>query len=89
MSIKRLNASERVTYLFGLAVRRQIEQAPQDPDTRREVDAVFRWAEHWLSSEELFFIAEETGHLIGDTVLDGLQLPPDRPAADEPDDVPF
>jgi len=40
MSIKRLNDEERAAYLIGYAVMRQFEEAPPDPDTISEINAV-------------------------------------------------
>ena len=40
MSLKRLTIDERATYLAGLAVRQQFEEAPRDPDTVREITHV-------------------------------------------------
>jgi hypothetical protein len=37
MGIKRLNATEKATYLIGLGVRRQFEKAPADPETQKEI----------------------------------------------------
>jgi hypothetical protein len=95
MSIKRLNPTEKATYLIGLAVRRQLDNAPADPDTVKEIDAVFRWLEHWLTPDEVFYITENTGHIIGGDLADELFGPeePTRPARTrkpgEPGDVPF
>jgi hypothetical protein len=68
MSLKRLTPEERATYLLGLAVRRQLEEAPRnpDPDTVREIAAVCRWLEHWLNEWELLLIAQGTGPCFGD-----------------------
>ncbi len=66
LSLKSLTPDERATYLLGLAVRRQLDQAPRDPDTVREIDAVSRWIDHWLSEGELLLIEQETGHYFGD-----------------------
>ena len=68
MSLKRLTPDERATYLLGLAVRRQLEEAPRDPDpdTVREIAAVCRWLEHWLNEWELLLIAQGTGPRFGD-----------------------
>jgi len=66
MSLKRLTPDELTTYLFGLVVRRQIEEAPRDPDTVRQIDAVFRWIDHWLNEWELPLIEQETGYYFGD-----------------------
>ncbi len=45
MSTQHLNASERATCLLWLAVRRQLENAPGDADTIREIAPVLRWLE--------------------------------------------
>ena len=61
MSIKRLNDEERTANLIGYAVMRQFEEAPPDPDTISEINAVLRWLEHWLTHEELDHISLMTG----------------------------
>ena len=68
MGLKHLTPDERATYLLGLAVRRELEEAPRDPDpeTVREIAAVCRWLEHWLNEWELLLIAQGTGHYFGD-----------------------
>jgi hypothetical protein len=66
MSLKRLTPGERATYLLGLAVRRQLEEGPRDPDTLREIAPVCRWMEQWLNEWELLLIAQGTGHYFGD-----------------------
>jgi hypothetical protein len=68
MGLKQLTPDERATYLLGLAVRRQLEDAPRDPDpdTVSELAAVCRWLEHWLNERELLLIAQGTGHYFGD-----------------------
>jgi hypothetical protein len=68
MGLKQLSPDERATYLLGLAVRRQLEEVPRDPDpeTVREIAAVCRWLEHWLNERELLLIAQGTGHYFGD-----------------------
>jgi hypothetical protein len=68
MSLKHLTPDERATYLLGLAVRRELEEAPRDPDpeTVREIAAVCRWLEHWLNERELLLIAQGTGPCFGD-----------------------
>jgi hypothetical protein len=67
LSLKHLTPDERATYLLGLAVRRELEEAPRDPDpeTVREIAAVCRWLEHWLNEWELLLIAQGTGHYFG------------------------
>jgi hypothetical protein len=68
MGLKQLTPDERATYLLGLAVRRQLEEVPRDPDPVmvREIAAVCRWLEHWLNERELLLIAQGTGHYFGD-----------------------
>ena len=104
MSLKHLTPDERATYLLGLAVRRQLDEAPRDPDTVREIDAVSRWIDHWLNDWELLLIEQQTGHYFGDEGDNGpvvIETPPIRrepPARsrptfddqrDDPDDIPF
>ena len=66
LSLKHLTPDERATYLLGLAVRRQLDEAPRDPDTVREIDAVSRWIDHWLNESQLLLIEREIGHYFGD-----------------------
>ena len=66
MSLKHLTPDERATYLLGLAVRRQLEEGPRDPDTLREIAPVCRWMEQWLNEWELLLIAQGTGDYFGD-----------------------
>jgi hypothetical protein len=69
LSLKRLTIDERATYLLGLGVRQQFEEAPRDPDTVCEIAAVARWMEHWLTWWELMIIEQETGFYTGDAVF--------------------
>ncbi|MFZ0496118.1 MAG: hypothetical protein WBE80_17190 [Methylocella sp.] len=95
MSIKRLNADEKATYLIGIAVRRQLDEAPRDPETLKEIRAVYRWLEHWLTPGEVSDTIIATGHLIDPDfaeellALQGPSRPVLRPKPDEPDDIPF
>ncbi|MGA3310363.1 MAG: hypothetical protein ABSD08_17395 [Xanthobacteraceae bacterium] len=66
MSIKRLNIDERARYLIGVAVMRQILEAPRDPATVAEIDTVCRWIEHWLTAEELGAVSLGTGMIFDD-----------------------
>jgi hypothetical protein len=75
MSLKRLTPDEWATYLLGLAVRRQFEEAPRDPDIVREIAAVARWMEHWLTWGELMIIEQETGFHAGDYTGDEVVNP--------------
>jgi len=61
MSIKRLNSRERGIYFLGEAVLRQMEKAPRDPQTVKEIEAVWRWVEFWLSQEEMDYVMPLTG----------------------------
>ena len=98
MSIKRLTDDEMATYLIGLAVRRQLDEAPHDPATVKEIEAVFRWLEHWLPPDEVHCVSLLTGYLINGDFDDGVPTVawpnPKRPARksakpDKPDDIPF
>jgi hypothetical protein len=73
LSIDRLSAKERAIYLLGLAVNRQWEHGPHDPDTARELNAFFRWAEFWLTADELAVISQETGMLFKDDLANLLE----------------
>jgi hypothetical protein len=44
----------------------QFEEAPRDPDTVREIEALSRWIDHWLNEWELLLIEQETGYYFGD-----------------------
>jgi hypothetical protein len=92
LSLKHLTPDERATYLLGLAVRRQLDEAPRDPDTVREIDAVSRWIDHWLNEWELLLIEQQTGHYFGDEGDNGpvfveatpiRRAPPARPNSDD------
>jgi hypothetical protein len=83
---------KKARYLIGLAVTRQIEYAPRDPDTVAEIAAVCRWIEHWLTPDELIAVMEETGLIFDHDLADELSGPESFPhkSTDEPDDdVPF
>jgi hypothetical protein len=73
MSIKRLNDEERAAYLIGYAVMRQFEEAPPDPDTISEINAVLRWLEHWLTHEELDHVSLMTGCVFDEDLIDLLE----------------
>jgi hypothetical protein len=75
MSTKRLTPKEKARYLIGVAVMRQIEEAPRDPDTVAEIDAVGRWLEHWLTPDELAAVMEATGLIFDDDLADELFNP--------------
>jgi hypothetical protein len=65
MTMSRMNRSERAAYLIGLAVLRQLEHAPRDPDTLREIEAVSRWIDHWLTGDEYVHVTTTTGYDFG------------------------
>jgi hypothetical protein len=93
LSIKRLNAEEKAAYLLGLAVMRQLKNGTPDPDSIHELNAVLRWAEHWLTGDELEVIGQATGLLFDDDLADLLEA--DARALRQPrddggsDDIPF
>ena len=95
MSIKRLNDEERAAYLIGYAVMRQFEEAPPDPDTISEINAVLRWLEHWLTHEQLDHVSLMTDFVFDEDLIDLLEndkalqgrLDSEEPGPD--DDVPF
>lgn len=93
MSIKRLTREEKAHYLIGLAVARQLEHAPRDPETRKEIVAVCNWIEHWLTPDERLAIMEATGWILEEDIGDDLSGPQKssdkRPPSDEDDDLPF
>jgi hypothetical protein len=95
MSIKRLNDEERAAYLIGHAVMRQFEEAPPDPDTISEINAVLRWLEHWLTHEELDHVSLMTGFVFDQELIDllendeALERPLDSKEPGPDDDVPF
>jgi hypothetical protein len=103
MSFSDLTADERATYLMGLAVRRQLEQAPRDPATEREIETLGLWAQHWLTRDEIWQIAAATGFVLcspdflyeqegpGPPLRD-IRSEPFRPGnttGDDSDDIPF
>jgi hypothetical protein len=90
MSLSRMNAEEKAAYFIGLAVVRQLEHAPRDPETEREINAISRWIEHWLTADEYAHVVQVTAYdfaeqLSRDEPLD--PTPPRSPGDD--DDVPF
>ena len=95
MSIKRLNDEERAAYLIGHAVMRQFEDAPPDPETISEINAVLRWLEHWLTHEELDHVSLMTGFVFDEDLMELLEndealegrLGSEEPGPD--DDIPF
>ena len=91
MSLRRLNAEERATYLIGEAVMRQLLNAPRDPDTQREIEAVSRWITHWLTAEEYHHVACNTGYIFdsedAEEMMPGTARQP--PATPTDDDVLF
>jgi hypothetical protein len=103
MSLSRLTADERATYLLGLAARRQLERAPRDPDTQTEIAALLLWIKHWLTPDEVWHITEVTGFLLGEEMFEehfkrdkpprkSAWAKPSRPrktTSDDPDDIPF
>lgn len=84
MSTKRLTHEERATYLLGEVVMRQLNNAPRDPDTQREIAAFSRWVVHWLSGEEFLHVMTNTGYIFDEEDADELfgerkvQRPADR-----------
>jgi len=91
MSLSRMNQEERAAYYIGLAVLRQLEHAPRDPDTVREIEAVSRWMEHWLTGDEYVHVATTTGYDFAGYLAEEAPLPssPPPPGSSSDDDVPF
>lgn len=90
MSVSRMNKEERAAYYIGLAILRQLEHAPRDPDTIREIDAVSRWIEHWLSNDEYMHVMVTTGHDFAEVLTRDLPpIPPPNPSPGGDDDLPF
>jgi hypothetical protein len=90
MSLKRMNADERASYFLGQAVLRQLEHAPRDPDTIREIDAISRWIEHWLTDDEYHHVLTTTGYSFAGEFAD-LDSPHRSTSVmgGEDDDLPF
>jgi hypothetical protein len=63
MGLSRMNQDERTSYYIGQAVLRQLEHAPRDPDSLREIEAIGRWISHWLTKEEFAHVTVTTGYL--------------------------
>jgi hypothetical protein len=61
MSLKRLTGDELAVYYIGQAIMRQLERAPRDPETVREIEAVGRWITHWLTPDEYHHVMTNTG----------------------------
>jgi hypothetical protein len=91
MSLARMNAAERASYFIGQAVLRQLERAPGDPDAVRELAAVSRWMEHWLTTDEYVHVMMHTGfsNYLADAHEDlaARLSPPDQSSSN--DDIPF
>ena len=75
---------------------RQFEEAPPDPDTISEINAVLRWLEHWLTHEELDHVSLMTGFVFDQDLIDllendeALERPLDSSKEPGPDDdIPF
>ena len=84
-----MNQEERAAYYIGLAVLRQLEHAPRDPDTDREIDAVSRWIEHWLTPDEYVHVVTTTGYDFAEELSRDEPLSPQPPSSSRDDDVPF
>jgi hypothetical protein len=85
-----MNKEERAAYYIGLAVLRQLEHAPRDPDTQREIDAVARWMEHWLTGDEYVHVAVTTGYDFGELLTRDLPpVPTPGSSSDSDDGIPF
>jgi hypothetical protein len=93
MSIKRLSADERATYLVGLAVRRQLLDSPRDQENLARIATVLNWVEHWLSPDELHEVRLSTGFIFDQDVEDELarvmELARRSRGGTPPDDIPF
>ena len=89
MSVSRMNREERAAYFIGLAVLRQLEKAPRDPDTLREIDAIFRWIDHWLTDDEYGHVTSTTGYDFGGYFADDMPLQLSSPASEGDDGIPF
>ena len=76
MSVENLASRQMAIYLIGAAVMRQLQDAPRDPDTCREISAVGRWVEFWLTGEELQAVTDGTGLLFGDALEEALRCLP-------------
>lgn len=85
-----MNKEERAAYYIGLAVLRQLEHAPRDPEMVREIEAISRWIEHWLSDEEPTHVIDGTGHDFAEVFTRDLPpVPTPRPSTSDDDDIPF
>jgi hypothetical protein len=88
LSIKRLNAHERVAYSIGRAIMDAAASLTTDPDRRREVSIVLRLMESILSPEEFGDFMQLTG-IVSEDVYDELMgLPYEDPRIPSPDDGP-
>ena len=86
MSTKQLTRREQATFLLGKAVMRQLEEAPRDPATVRELEALANWVAHWLTAEERDTVMVETGYFVPDIDEPTLEEPASRR---DDSDVPF
>jgi hypothetical protein len=64
MSTKRLTDDELASFLIGQAIRKQLDDAPHDPKTLKEIEAVFGWLQKWIKPDDLHSVSLLTGYLI-------------------------
>ncbi|MEI9803527.1 MAG: hypothetical protein WDN48_02390 [Pseudolabrys sp.] len=93
MSLARMNQDERASYFIGQAVLRQLEKAPRDPETLREIEAIARWITHWLTDDEYAHVVMMTGIIFDQDDADAIMGVGESDEAPRPapsdDDTPF
>jgi hypothetical protein len=88
LSIKRLNAKERVAYIIGKAIIAAMLDPTNDPDRRRECSIVLRLIDGILSPEEFSDFMQHTGIISEDMYEELMGLPYEDPRLPTPNDGP-
>jgi hypothetical protein len=93
MSIKRLNADERVTYAVGKAIVESLTTSTRDPDRARSIVAAHHLLEATMSPDDFAALRSMTGVISEDLSEELMALPYDpntAPENDGPsDEIPF
>jgi hypothetical protein len=86
-----MNREERASYFVGQAILRQLRDAPRDPETVREIGAVCRWIEYWLTADEYVHVATTTGYDFAGYLAGDESVAPSKsaPGSSSADGTPF